>query len=335
MNLTGQVILLLFFTAIVFYNIQSGLRASQAPQASPTREPFETTLPISISIPALNSMDILQKNPAAQCDTLYYGSPFLADSNDLLQARYCLQFKHPDASTDTYDYAARFKETLTRDMGVFVQSAPLEAFETESLRDLIRKKLFYFKLANRKDEEDDELPIQGPVFAIITQAPYMLDDKGDVIYHQPFNREDYPYAPAFAVARATDTPPKRGLRMYLHLVYLMYQPDRTVVDITAPSFDFADYFNRKMRPIQSLKVAKSLCGIRCAGEGIRGLLCGCVNQTTPYLSRCLGNNDSIPSGDIRQNDNQLTDYMMLYRIQESSSQVRDLFSATYFEDVKV
>lgn len=322
MNLTGKVILLLIFIAIVFYNIQTA--------TAPTRESFDSS-EIPINIPALTSVDLYEKNkiPGVQCDTLYYGSQFLTDSNDLFQARYCLQFKHPDAGTADYDYATRFKEHLTRRMGVYIQAAPLETFETDSLRHLVRNKLFYFKLSN-----NNERPIQGPVFAILTQAPYMIDDRGDVISHQPFNRDDYSYAaPAFAVARTEDTPPKRGLRMYIHLVYLMYDTNRKVVDTNATSFDFASYFMEKMQAIQALKVDKNLCGIRCIGDGIRGLLCGCVNQSQPYLSRCLGTTENTPAA--LQNENQLTDYMMMYRIQESASQVSGLFSATYFEDVKV
>jgi hypothetical protein len=105
------------------------------------------------------------------------------------------------------------------------------------------------------------------------------------------------------------------------------------VDTEASGFDFASYFNGKMAAIKGLKVDNSLCHTRCIGDGIRGLICGCVNQTAPYLSRCLGTSENTPAA--LQNTNQLTDYMMLYRIQENASQVADLFSATYFEDVKV
>jgi hypothetical protein len=317
MNLTGQVILVLLFIAIVFYNFRQAARVPEA---------FSAT---DINIQSLTSVDLYQKNKGAMCDTLYYGSQFLTDANDLFQARYCLNFKDPKATEMDYDYMTRFKDYLTEQMGVYIQSAPLETFETDSLRQLVRNKLFYFKLSNG----DDERPIQGPVFAVITQAPYMIDDKGDVIYHQPFNRDDYSFAPAFAVGRPEDTPPKNGLRIYVHLVYLMYNTKREVVDTKATTFDFKDYFTEKMAAIRGLKVDNSLCNIRCIGDGIRGLICGCVNQTKPYLSRCLGTDENTPAA--LQNTNQLTDYMMLYRIQENASQVADLFSATYFEDVKI
>jgi hypothetical protein len=312
MNRLGIIVLSMLFALLVVFNFY-------------TTETFTT----DISLPQITSVDVYEKNPSIQCDTLYYGSPFLTDSNDLFQARYCLQYKDSQALNPNYSYMDRFHRYLTQKMGVYIQSAPLETFDTDALRRLIRDKLFYFKLSNTADEN----PIQGPVFAVITQAPYYIDDQGGVIYHQPFNKDDYSYAPTLTVQQPDLTPPRDGLRIYAHLIYLMYKPDRSVVNISANDFDFKTYFKNKTSPLKALQTNNNMCRIRCVGDGIRGLLCGCVNQSQPYLSRCLGTTDDTPAG--LQNTNQLTDYMMLYRINESASQVSGLFSETYFEDVKI
>lgn len=319
MNLTGQVILLLFFIAIVFYNIRHANQSNQ-------KESF-ATMPINVPIDSITSTDIYEKNKGIMCDTLYYGSDFLTDRTDLFQARYCLKYVDPLVDDSNYDYAERFKSYLTNTMNVYVQSFQMDTMEMESIRANIQTKLFYFKMANA-----NESAIQGPVYAILTQAPYLLDDDGDVIYHQPFNRSDYPtHTPTFAVANKDKVPPVNGIRVYVHLVYMMYDKNHVSVNTTANTFDFKNYYNQKMATIKNLKVDSNLCNIKCIGDG--GLLCGCVNQTKPYESHCLG--PLANQAPALQNNNKFTDYMMMYRINERAPKISYLFATTYFEDVKI
>jgi len=322
MNLTGKVILILFFIAIVFYNI----RHSQYLANVDSKEPFVAST-IDVPIDRITSTDIYEKNKGIMCDTLYYGSDFLTDINDTFQARYCLKYVDATAEQPNYDYAERFKQFLSNGMNVYVQSQQMDTMEMDSIRANIQTKLLYFKLAN-----SNVAPVQGPVYAILTQAPYMLDDTGDVIYHQPFNRSDYPTnTPTFAVANKDKVPPVNGIRVYLHLVYLMYDRNRTPVNATASTFNFNQYYTQKMATLQGLKVDSNLCNIKCIGDG--GLLCGCVNQTKPYESHCLG--PLAGQAPVLQNTNKFSDYMMLYRINERASRISNLFSSTYFEDVKI
>lgn len=317
MDLTGKVILILFFIAIVFYNLRHG-RAAYA------LEPFA---PIDVSIDSITATDIYQKNKSEMCDTLYYGADFLTDANDIFQARYCLKYTDPKIHDSTYDYATAFKTFLQNASDVYVQAFQMDTMEMESIRKAIQTKLFYFMMANPK-----EAPVQGPVYAVLTQAPYLLDDDGDIIYHQPFNRDDYPMqTPTFAVANRDNVPPTNGIRVYVHLIYLMYNKNRAPVDATSPTFNFNQHYTTIMAPIKRLKVDHTLCNIKCINDG--GLLCGCVNQTKPYESHCLGVNPTVTPQP--QNTNQFTDYMMLYRIQEKASSISPLFSQLYFEDIKI
>lgn len=321
MELTGKVILSLFFIAIVFYNLRHARARSRS----------ESFAVIDVPIDSITSTDIYEKNKNVMCDTLYYGADFLTDSNDIFQARYCLKYQDPNVHNANYDYASAFKNYLqvraANPMDAYIQAFQMDTMEMESIRKAIQTKLFYFMMAN-----DKEAPVQGPVYAVLTQAPYLLDDDGDVIYHQPFNRADYPMqTPFFAVANRDNVPPTNGVRVYVHLIYLMYDRNRTPIDATRDEFDFNHHYTTQMRALQALRTDHSLCNIKCMNDG--GLLCGCVNQAKPYESHCLGVNPTVTPQP--QNTNQFTDYMMLYRIQEKAASISPLFSTLLFEDVKI
>lgn len=275
------------------------------------------------------------------CDTMYYAGSMLSDSNDVLHPRWCLRW-NPTNSADmtAHDYLTSLKAYLQADGGIggaegtmYVDTIFMDADDMEPMYETIQKRLFYFAANTREAGTAAEAPltpkpIQGPVYVILGQAPYYLDEYGDTIHHQPFQRQAYGMNPTLPQT----LPPKAGLRIYAHLLFPMYKKDKTKINSQTPGFDFNQHYKNKLRRVKGLKVDANMCKIKCLNSS--SLLCGCVNQNEPYRSRCMAENTDTGVGSL-QNKNVFADHCMLYRINENARRMSPLFSKIYFEDIKI
>lgn len=254
----------------------------------------------------ISSSDVYNKNPGAMCDTMYYASRFLGDSDDTFQTRYCMSI--PD---NNMNYTEALKDIL--DKGEFAyDTITKNIFNMNEIRKDVERLLFNFQKGRK---------IQGPVFAIFTQAPYYLDKKGYVIYHQPYNQLEYTLKPQYEF----QNPPQSGMKVVLHLIYPMYTKKRErYTDIT----DIRNHLMKQVSPFQELKTRNDLCRIHCVGD--QGMMCGCLNTDTPYPSRCLGKETPNDT-----QDTQYTNYMMMYRVNEQSTKIRKYFTNKYIEDTRL
>lgn len=248
---------------------------------------------------------------------MYYGGSMLADADDVLHPRWCLRLNPTDsADMSAHDYFSALQRTL-ENSNLYVESFKIDTDDIHQVYKEIHKRLFYFAV-NRENPK----PVQGPVYVVLAQAPYFKDKYGETIHHQPFSRTEYGMNPMLP----NEIPPRHGLRIYTHMIFPMYDTQKQVIDTEVPSFDFKRHYTATMEILNELKVDANMCRLNCL-DSTTGLLCGCVNQNEPYVSRCMATNS--------QNDNVFADHAMLYRINENSRKISSLFSTTYYEDIKI
>jgi len=251
------------------------------------------------------SSTVYDKNKGAMCDTMNYGASFLTDSNDILSTRFCMGYKDPNIN---------FEKTMDDSMktsSMFIDKITKETMNLDSLRIDIERKLFDFKKGQK---------VQGPVYAMISQAPYYTDKQGDVIFHQPFNKNEYLQAPNYEF----QSPPKNGLYVIVYLLYPMYDKAKQRITIT----NFKDHLLEQMKPYHDQKTHGDMCKIHCIGD--TGLFCGCLNTNSPYSSRCLG-----PVDETDTQNTAYTTYTMMYRVNESSKKMKPYFTKQNVNDVSI
>ena len=322
-----------------------------------------TSFPVEVWNTEITSTNTYVRNPSILCPTLRYASTFLGDSEDIFQMRYCLEKKHDAERTDGYKHSI---ENMLYGLDMYVQVIEKDTTQLSTLRKDVERVLFNFNQGRK---------IQGPIFAILTQAPYYIDDNDQLIYHQPFNKEEYRYSPHLPHKPL----PTNGLRVTLHLLFPMYTKNRTLIQVANPETRkemvqslysqenvnnlvrtlYADSSSRfkteeaiekevkrqiqealrdydsntykthilsRLQPIQQYKSNSNMCKIHCIGD--TGLLCGCKNQNTPYMSRCMGRMNAT---DMQTTD--YHDYMIFYRLNERSEKLKSYFTKIYYEDV--
>lgn len=356
-----QIVVILLFILLLIYNLRE----------VSFKESFGTIFPSRPSDEALDVWDIqisstsvYDKTPTHLCDTLRYASKYLGDSDDVFQIRYCLE---KEINTETLDEQHQtVLDSMIGSLDMYTQTIVKDTFDMKMIRRDIERALFNFKQGRK---------VQGPVFAIVTQAPYYIDDNGVTIYQQPFNKLEYRLSPTLPHKYL----PADGIRLIVHLLFPMYNRNKEQIGLTTeqdrenavkaefsdskireivtalstdPSGrysteesikaeverrirmfidnyvvnDFKTHILSRLLPIQNHRSTSSMCKIHCIGD--KGLLCGCMNQNTPYESRCMGK--------TTVQDNQNTDYhdyMMFYRINERSEKIRRYFTDLYYEDV--
>lgn len=291
-----QVLIILAFVTLLLYNAKPELFLR-------IKEGFNN---YTVTNTHISSSDIYNKNPGAMCDTMFYASRYLGDSDDIFQTRYCMsipdnQLNYMDAMKGILDNENFAYDTISKNI-----------FSMNDIRKDIERLFFNFQRGKK---------IQGPVFAIFTQAPYYLDKKGNVIYHQPYNQLEYTLKPQYEFQH----PPKGGMLVIMHLIYPMYDKNRErILNIT----DIRNHLLKQIEPFQKLKTRNDLCRIHCIGDS--GMMCGCVNTDTPYPSRCLGKE----SPDDTQNKGYIN-YMMMYRVNEHSTKMNKYFTNNYIEDSRL
>lgn len=359
-----QVICVILFIILVLYNLKG----------SPIDmffghvwERFTVpSVPSEVWNTEITSTNIYDKNPSLMCDTLRYASKFLGDGNDTLQIRYCIETAM-NRYDDYHDRHLRIVEDLFGNMDMYIQTIEKETTNMTTIRKDIERALFNFK-AGRK--------VQGPVFALVSQAPYYVDNGQQLIYHQPFNREQYRYAPTLhdkSALRPT------GVQVAVHLCFVMYDNNKTLITLTSdeerqqhindtytensvrtlvgnlmkdPSNKystqekldaelqrhmkstlvqldgarFKDHLKSRLAPIKNLKSNSNMCKIHCIGD--TGLLCGCMNQNEPYMSRCMGKKNPYDSQNTDYHD-----YIVFYRVNEHANKLKRYFTGLYYEDV--
>jgi PBP1b-binding outer membrane lipoprotein LpoB len=310
--------------AVIVFMILIGMNLQIAPKEHFAAAPAPTTS-TTIQDGSIQSMDLYLNNKSLMCDTMYYAGSMLSDAKSLLHPRWCLRWNPTQsAQMDAHDYLNTLATEL-ESTNMYVESFSIDSDDMEPVFVAIQKKLFYFAV-NRETPKS----IQGPVFIVMGQAPYYTDIYGDVIHHQPFQRDAYGMNPTLP----QQAPPQGGLRLYIHIVFPMYDKNKKAIDVSASAFDFKNHYKSKMVPLKALKIDDAMCRIKCLNSS--GLLCGCVNQNAPYKSRCMADDPSITASSVTpQNKNVFADHSMLYRINENSPRVSPIFSKTYYEDIKI
>jgi hypothetical protein len=204
-----QAIIILLFTILLIYNLRE----------ITVFEKFTSSIPVSFPINVWNteitSTNVYNKNASLMCETLRYASNYLGDSNDIFQMRYCLEKKH---NADLTDGHAKVIEEMVGSLDMYVQTIHKDTTQMSTLREDVERLLFNFKQGRK---------VQGPVFAILAQAPYYIDNKDVLIHHQPFNKKEYLYSPTLP----HKVLPYNGIRITMHLLFPMYRKDKTLVKI--------------------------------------------------------------------------------------------------------
>lgn len=204
-----QVIIMILFLILLIHNLYKSPVAEKFTGIIPT--PF----PINVWNTEITSTNVYDKNPAILCDTLKYASTYLGDSDDVFQVRYCLEKQHNAELTNGH---AKVIEDMLSGLDMYVLSIDKDTTQMSTLRTDIERLLFNFKQGRK---------VQGPVFAILTQAPYYIDDNDTLIYHQPFNKEEYRFSPTLP----HKVIPYNGLRITMHLLFPMYKKDKSPIKV--------------------------------------------------------------------------------------------------------
>jgi len=116
--------------------------------------------------------------------------------------------------------------------------------------------------------------IKGPIYAMLSQAPFMRDEKGNVISVQ-YNIVDYNQSPVNVMKKGDDT----NVRLFISVTLYFTRYFKNRQERSNP-YDLkgvlSGYISRKPQ-----------CYLSCFND-IDNKFCGCINQTSPYVSKCVG-----------------------------------------------
>lgn len=206
----------------------------------------------------------------------------LADREDFLQMTACYQF---DPAVDPRTY---FPKCYISSFGVY----------TNSFEEIRAKIISTLKtIAERASTK----PLQGNIYILIQQSPYMRDDAGNVIAVQ-YNISSYDFNPKVGKDAS-------GQPLYVRAYIILEKYTSDLRLSTSPS--------NVVMTLLPLKTNKDQCFLKCVNDNTSSY-CGCLNLTPvsnasqSYTAACSSTPDRI--GNTDTNVNVPADFAILYRI---------------------
>lgn len=254
----------------------------------PRREHFQTAMGGG----APSSRDLFRNNRGYQNEFITM-QQVRSDRNDIFLTHSCIHIPREDA-IQTLNTTLNAQPFLTRKFQIVTQS-----FQDVEAR-IVQEVEAVFQQNSRK-------PLQGPVYAILMQAPYYFDESGQLISIQ-FNADSgynlQPYN--------TMTPEKTYPNIFLH-VWLCFAAHDKANPLRTVSLPDAVARMQWMAPYRS---HHSKCFMSCIGSNnAYPTYCGCVTvkqgaNGSPYDAKCLG-----PTTDFKHNG-QLSGFGMVYALND-------------------
>lgn len=204
-----QIIGILLFIMLIVFNVRE-ISIKEGFSIVPQVPQMSFANPLHVWNTEINSTTVYDKAPQLMCDTLRYASSFLGDANDVFQIRYCIE--KPSNQMDN----TKTLNDIVGNLDMYIQTIEKDTTQMSTLRKDIERVLFNFKQGKK---------VQGPVYAVISQAPYYPDKEGELLYHQPFNKEQYRFAPTLP----NHNIPRDGVRLTVHILFPMYTKEKQLV----------------------------------------------------------------------------------------------------------
>lgn len=192
-------------------------------------------------------------------------------------------------------------------------SATLYTASFDEVRSKIMSMLLELKARNKGTNLAD------PVYVLIEQAPYMRDDKGNVLSMQ-YNVRSYMFEPVNIMrtgASAEDLKRPLFVRITIFLTkyYNNMSPRLTPQDIRMTLFPY--------------RSKKDQCYIGCIGD-TSGSFCGCLNRDVvngdnkSYASKCSSTPIPVNGGTVDMTKNVEADFAILYTLNTRASSIVSL-----------
>lgn len=266
----------------------------------------------------LSSATVGTRDTRAFCRLTREFPAAFADSKDMLNYRTCIGVADPDA-----DYLERLRDYFSM-VAYYVDEIDVRSNAFGDVTSRIQQSVRQVHMANR------ETKVEGPVYALVFQAPYFRDMRRDipatgrVVHMQPFNVAEFKYMSTGIIHDAGDdifdNKPGEGVAVKIFLLYPLYDKSMRPRFIDAPLKEEAirtcmDYFLNQT-------TTENLCRIQCLDNA--KFTCGCANRKESsgagYASVCLGPKDK----DDRQKIEKVT-YGSVYRVNEETDALLGMF----------
>lgn len=232
-------------------------------------------------------------------------------NTDLLFMDRCLKFKKSDVDTMIQKVNFPYHK---------IQSTIMNQMDLEK-QIMVGIEDFYLKYKLSQ--------LRGPIYVMVFQAPYLrvVDENCSVRpIHIQYNIKDYQYL-GYLVGKDTsdlaliNNP--NGCSQNINT-----EKTSIIMYLLFPSYDkklrplYVSWENIKcnMMPFFNQREFDDKCFIRCKDSS--KYVCGCLNSTIPYESKCIENNGNY------------NDYGIMYLIngEEASRRVRGVFGISFFAD---
>lgn len=281
-----------------------------------TSEPFD----VLMLDETVTTRSVFDSDPSRMCQLSKSFQTSFADDTDVMFLRSCVMMR--DTDEDMYP---RMEKMLKSSVKYFVQPFEFRTKHFNDVRNRIKEELGLF--GNQVGGT-----IQGPVFALVFQAPYYrdFDSANQTIHIQPYNIHEYQFRPYLLHGRDEKDEKKNfvGNLMIVYMIYPMYTQakQKMVVDPAGVEKYVAGCLNWFLK--QS-SLTETVCKMRCPSDSMS--FCGCMNtresKGAPYTSVCLGPKDK---DDFQKST--FVNYGILYRINEQNAMLKQHFSSTYIHD---
>jgi hypothetical protein len=272
-----------------------------------------------------DNTDFLSKMRAFDSDMVANQS-ILSDQYNLLLAKRCYQFdvsktelegrmnqlkaaKIPVRSTEFIYYPKR-------------TSNPTIASETVKLLTMIKKQI-------------GGMPMQGPVFVMVSQAPYFRNDKCGMMPVQ-FYADDYSMKPLnksvedFDKCKGEEEP---HIKIKLWAIFPAYHETSMALRIipqhaAGSDNNTAKYLEKLVMDVMNqFETVKKYCFMECADDA--GMVCGCYTSETGPKSLCMAPSNR-PTTDAEKNTAVKSHFVMMYTVNTKNQTVveEEIFEAT-------
>ena len=270
--------------------------------------------------------DMAEMAPSIFCDYQTMFEMSGADSRGPLLYRTCMGIKDPNR-----DYEKRM-DAYIKTLGYLINKQTIRTNDTKDVIERIAATLETIRASNGPHHK-----LQGPVYAMIFQAPFYRDLRTGIpgnhseIAIQPFNVMEYKYSASVILRNMVEgasihsmDAPNPGLFFLVYLVCPMYDPTNRFRDLSKASR--GQSINACLKYFLDNTTNEALCKVKCAKSDV--LRCGCLNRKVPYAATCLGPN----AKDDRQKTN-IISYSIMYRINERDARMSNLFEeSAYYQD---
>jgi len=270
--------------------------------------------------------DMAEQAPSVFCDFQTIFEMSGADHKGPFLYRSCMGIKDP-----ARDYEQRM-DAYIKTLGYLVNK---QTVRTNDMKDVIER--VYAALENIRVTNGAHHKLEGPVYAMVFQAPYYRDERTGIpgnhneIAVQPFNVMEYNYSSSVVLKNMVEgssihsmDAPAPGLFYMVYLLCPMYDPSNRyrIMSKEARAQSVRDC----LKPFLQNTTSEKLCRMKCAKNDM--LRCGCLNRKKPYAATCLGPN----AKDDRQKVG-LTTYSVMYRLNEREPRLSSMFNeAAFFQD---